>query len=121
MMSSGLCRAWVWAKSRARGREGRGRFMGPLDPDAPRLAVTHWRLLGSGQGRSLLQLRLDTGRKNQIRVHMREFKHPIIGDARYGAASDPIGRLALHASELGFTHPGTGQAVRFVSPAPAEF
>ena len=109
------------ARGRRDGREGRGRFMGPLDPDAPRLAVTHWRLLGSGQGRSLLQLRLDTGRKNQIRVHMREFKHPIIGDARYGAASDPIGRLALHASELGFTHPGTGQAVRFVSPAPAEF
>lgn len=99
----------------------RGRFMGPLDDDAPRLAVTHYRVLGTGDGRSLLQLRLDTGRKNQIRIHMQEFKHPIIGDARFGATSDPIGRLALHASELAFTHPATGQTVRFNSPAPASF
>lgn len=100
------------------GPRGRG---GPLEDDAPRLAVTHWRVLGAGQDRSLLQLRLETGRKNQIRVHMQEFKHPIIGDARYGATTDPIGRMALHASELGFTHPGTGQMMRYFSPAPAEF
>jgi 23S rRNA pseudouridine1911/1915/1917 synthase len=99
----------------------RGRFMGPLDDDAPRLAVTHYRVLGTGEGRSLLQIRLDTGRKNQIRIHMQEFKHPIIGDARYGAATNPIGRLALHASELAFTHPTTGQTIRFNSPAPASF
>ncbi len=97
------------------------RFMSPPDADAPRLAVTHWRMLGAGRGRSLLQVRLETGRKNQIRVHMKEFKHPIVGDARYGATTDPIGRMALHASELGFTHPGTGQSVRYSSPAPASF
>jgi 23S rRNA-/tRNA-specific pseudouridylate synthase/ubiquinone/menaquinone biosynthesis C-methylase UbiE len=91
------------------------------DPQAPRLAVTHWRLLSRGNGRSLVQLRLETGRKNQIRVHMQEFKHPIVGDRRYGATTDPTGRVCLHASELGFTHPGTGQTVRFSSPAPASF
>ena len=117
------------ARETARARRSAGpsgprhaeRFMGKQDDDAPRLAVTHYRVLGTGEGRSLLQLRLDTGRKNQIRVHMQEFKHPIIGDARYGASTDPIGRLALHATELGFTHPTKGQSVRFSSPAPASF
>lgn len=103
------------------GRDSGGGHMGPQDADAPRLAVTHWRVIGAGQGRTLLQLKLETGRKNQIRVHMQEFKHPIIGDARYGAATNPISRLALHASELAFTHPGTGQPVRYVSQPPASF
>ncbi|MCC6678811.1 MAG: methyltransferase domain-containing protein [Phycisphaerales bacterium] len=89
--------------------------------DGPKLAVTHYRVIASGEGRSLIQLRLETGRKNQIRVHMKEMAHPIIGDERYGAATNPIGRMALHASELGFTHPKTGQTVRFMSPVPASF
>jgi 23S rRNA-/tRNA-specific pseudouridylate synthase/SAM-dependent methyltransferase len=97
------------------------RFKGTQDEGGPRLAVTHWRLIAAGKGRSLLQLRLETGRKNQIRVHLQEFRHPIIGDARYGATTDPIHRLALHATELGFTHPTTGQTVRYRSPAPASF
>lgn len=109
------------ASARPRGGRDRGPHMGPQDADAPRLAVTHWRVVGTGQGRTLLQLKLETGRKNQIRVHMQEFKHPIIGDARYGAATNPISRLALHASELAFTHPGTGQPVRYTSPPPASF
>ncbi|MEX2218965.1 MAG: pseudouridine synthase [Phycisphaerales bacterium] len=98
-----------------------GDAAGPRDPGAPKLAVTHWRVLAAGRGRSLLQLRLETGRKNQIRVHMQEFKHPIAGDYRYGSQSDPLQRLALHASELGVRHPSTGQTVRFHSPAPAGF
>lgn len=109
-------------------RYGRGarspeadRFKGPPDEGGPRLAVTHWRVLSTGKGRSLLQLRLETGRKNQIRIHMQQFGHPIVGDARYGATEDPIGRLGLHAAELGFTHPTTGQAVRYRSPAPVSF
>jgi 23S rRNA-/tRNA-specific pseudouridylate synthase/SAM-dependent methyltransferase len=100
---------------------GAGRAGGPEGEDQPRLAVTHYRVLAVGQGRSLVQLRLETGRKNQIRVHMQEFGRPIAGDRRYGGASDPIGRLCLHATELGFSHPVTGQAVRFSSPAPAAF
>jgi 23S rRNA pseudouridine1911/1915/1917 synthase len=86
-----------------------------------RLAVTHWRVIETGCGRSLLQVRLETGRKNQIRVHMQEMKRPIVGDRRYGAATDPISRVCLHAVELGFMHPATKQTVRFSSPTPAPF
>ncbi len=93
--------------------EGRG--------DHPKPAVTHWRVMEAALGRSLLQVRLETGRKNQIRVHMKEVGHPIVGDRRYGAATDPIGRVCLHAAELGFAHPATGQVVRYRSPIPGPF
>jgi 23S rRNA-/tRNA-specific pseudouridylate synthase/SAM-dependent methyltransferase len=86
-----------------------------------KLAVTHWRVVAAGTGRTLLQVRLETGRKNQIRVHMAGMSHPIVGDRRYGAATDPIGRVCLHATELGFGHPATGQTMRFSSPMPREF
>jgi len=94
------------------------------DDDEPRqakLAVTHYRVLAVGKGRTLLQVRLETGRKNQIRVHMQEAKHPIVGDRRYGAQTDPLGRLCLHAIELGFAHPVGGETVRFRSAAPGPF
>lgn len=87
------------------------------DQDA-KLAVTHYRVVESAYGKAHVNVRLETGRKNQIRVHMQEIKHPIVGDRRYGAATDPIGRVCLHASELGFTHPGDGKERRFFSPAP---
>jgi RluA family pseudouridine synthase len=92
-----------------------------------RLAVTHYRVVSAspgvlaGTGATFLQVRLDTGRKNQIRVHMADLGHPIVGDQRYGAVSDPLGRVALHAAELGFTHPRTGQGVRYSSPTPMTF
>lgn len=89
--------------------------------DHPKLAVTHWRVMETALGRSLLQVRLETGRKNQIRVHMKSIGHPIVGDRRYGAATDPIGRVCLHAAELGFAHPATGQVVRYRSPVPGPF
>jgi len=105
--------------------------VGPRDPkrrddddergDAPKLAVTHWRVQYAGHARTLLQVRLETGRKNQIRVHMRDFGHPIVGDRRYGALTDPIERVCLHATELGFNHPTTGRMTRFQSPPPAGF
>jgi len=90
------------------------------DQDA-KLAVTHYRVMESAYGKALVNVRLETGRKNQIRVHMQEIKHPIVGDRRYGAATDPIGRVCLHASELGFTHPGDGKERRFFSAAPVAF
>lgn len=97
--------------------------------DAPQLAVTHYRVLACGLGRALVQLRLGTGRKNQIRVHMSEAGHPLVGDYRYRApgepygapVSDPISRLCLHAVELGITHPSKGETMRFTSPAPDAF
>ncbi|MFM9996082.1 MAG: pseudouridine synthase [Phycisphaerales bacterium] len=94
---------------------------GPPARDEPKLAVTHYRVLGSGSGRTLIQLRLGTGRKNQIRVHMKEWGRPIVGDQRYGAKTDPARRLCLHAAELGFRHPATGEAARFRSPPPPGF
>lgn len=94
---------------------------GPLEPDAPRLAVTHWQARAFGHGRTLVQCRLETGRKNQIRVHLSEAGHPIVGDLRFGASADPIGRVALHATELGFVHPGTGISVRYRSAPPPTF
>lgn len=89
--------------------------------DHAKLAVTHWRAVAAGSGRTLLQVRLETGRKNQIRVHMQGIGHPIVGDRRYGAQTDPIGRVCLHATELGLAHPASGQTLRFSSPMPREF
>lgn len=94
--------------------------------NTPQLAVTHYRVVEVGPKRTLIQVRLETGRKNQIRVHMSEMGHPLIGDWRYRGTGpkecdDPMGRLCLHATELGFTHPATGESMRFTSPAPEEF
>lgn len=87
----------------------------------PLRAITHYRVRRVGHARSLLAVRLESGRKNQIRVHMQDLKHPIVGDRRYGATTDPLGRVCLHAVELGFTHPGAKQAVRFLSEPPGAF
>jgi 23S rRNA pseudouridine1911/1915/1917 synthase len=85
-----------------------------------RVAVTRWRVLRAGPRHSLLELHLETGRRNQIRVHLAGAGHPIAGDAAYGARTDPFGRLALHARVLAFDHPGTRARLRFVSPPPRE-
>nr|WP_246042359.1 RluA family pseudouridine synthase [Cohnella pontilimi] len=84
-------------------------------------AVTHYKVLRSSKTYSLLEVRLETGRKNQIRVHMQDIGHPIAGDKKYGAKTKPIGRLGLHASVLAFVHPSTGQLMRFESPVPKAF
>lgn len=92
----------------------------PEGPDS-KLAVTRYRTLAAGHGRTLLEVSLDTGRKNQIRVHMKQLGHPIVGDRRYGASSSPIGRLALHARTLRFVHPVTRREMNFSTPVPAAF
>lgn len=84
-------------------------------------AVTNYRTLKRKNGYSLVELKLDTGRKNQIRVHMQDLKHPIAGDMKYGAQTDPCGRICLHAFKLEFTHPITGEFMRFKTDYPAEF
>ncbi|GAB5495503.1 MAG: hypothetical protein Phyf2KO_05830 [Phycisphaerales bacterium] len=86
-----------------------------------RPAVTHYRVLGQAGSHALVQLKLETGRKHQIRVHMADMGHPLVGDQRYGSGPSQLKRLALHASELAFRHPGTGQRVRFSCPAPSSF
>ena len=91
------------------------------NPDEGQLAVTRYRVLKRGNGYSLLEVSLDTGRKNQIRVHMKDLGHPIAGDRKYGAKSSPIHRLALHAQTLRFVHPITRREMSFTTPVPASF
>ncbi|MFG0284661.1 MAG: pseudouridine synthase [Phycisphaerales bacterium JB039] len=86
---------------------------------AARPAVTHYRVLGQSGGHALLAVTLDTGRKHQIRAHLSEQGSPVAGDRRYGARTDPLGRMCLHAWRLEFAHPVGGRALRFESPAPA--
>lgn len=86
------------------------------------LAITHVKPLVSRRGQTLLECRLETGRTNQIRIHLAELGHPILGDVKYGPlANDPLPtRLALHAIELEFEHPLTGESLRFESECPRE-
>lgn len=91
------------------------------DPDKGQLAVTYYRTLRTRGRYSLVELSLATGRKNQIRVHMKEAGHPIAGDRRYGAPASPIHRLALHAQTLRFVHPTTRRDMSFSTPIPSSF
>jgi 23S rRNA pseudouridine1911/1915/1917 synthase len=88
--------------------------------DATRHAVTHFAVLARSEWRTLVSLRLETGRRHQIRVQLADVGCPIIGDKKYGAKSDPAGRLGLHAVKLEFPHPVTGERMKFVSPLPKE-
>jgi len=82
------------------------------------LAITHYRVLQKGRANALLEITLETGRKNQIRVQMAGMGHPIAGDRKYGATTDPARRLGLHSSELKFRHPVSGIPMNFQSPLP---
>src|SRR5213596_2293558 len=110
----------------------------PPKPSSTR-AATAWRVLEGFGGASLLELVLETGRTHQIRVHLSHIRHPVIGDPVYGgrgkkllslelgerslhsALLECLPRQALHASELGFAHPVTGEALRFEAPLPEDF
>ncbi len=83
-----------------------------------RHAITHYRLLKHNRHRSLVELTLETGRRHQIRVQLSSLGCPIVGDEKYGAKSDPAGRLGLHSSFLRLIHPVTTQELRFTSPLP---
>lgn len=86
-----------------------------------RLAVTRYKVEGRGHGLSLVEFTLDTGRKNQIRVHAAELGNPIMGDRKYGATQNRLGRLCLHAKTLRFAHPVTRKDMYFESPVPSGF
>lgn len=83
-------------------------------------AVTHYKCLKAKNGMSLLEVNIDTGRRNQIRVHMSEAGHPIVGDKKYGSKSNPIGRLALHASKLWIVDPRNGKLLKLEAHVPRE-
>ncbi len=92
------------------------------DENKGQLAITRYRVLKRGNGYTLIEFSLDTGRKNQIRVHAsKELGHPIVGDRKYGAKASPIHRLALHARTLRFAHPITRKDMNFELPIPSRF
>ncbi|GHT39464.1 pseudouridine synthase [Bacteroidia bacterium] len=91
------------------------------DEDSGKRAITHYRILRKNDEYAMLKVELETGRKNQIRVHMQEIGHPIIGDKKYGAAPSPVGRIGLHARVLAFVHPVTHENMRFETPIPKKF
>lgn len=92
----------------------------PVD-NGGKFAVTHYRQLRTDGRHTLVELKLETGRKNQIRVHMQDLGTPVCGDIKYGNGDDPIGRLALHAFRLNLYHPITGEPLQFDTPIPKSF
>ena len=81
-------------------------------------AITEYRTVKRGRKHALLEVTLQTGKKNQIRVHLAERGHPVAGDKKYGAHANPAGRLGLHACSLSFTHPVRGERIRLTSALP---
>ncbi|QIK69664.1 RluA family pseudouridine synthase [Erysipelothrix sp. HDW6C] len=84
-------------------------------------AITHYKVIKKTENLSVLKVNLDTGRKNQIRVHMNDIGHPIIGDRKYDAKTNPIKRMGLHAYRLTIKNPKTHKVMDFVSPLPPKF
>jgi tRNA pseudouridine32 synthase/23S rRNA pseudouridine746 synthase/23S rRNA pseudouridine1911/1915/1917 synthase len=91
------------------------------DPNTGEKAITHYQTRATSKFYSWLEITLETGRKNQIRVHCQQAGHSVVGDKKYGAKSNKIKRLALHAHLLALDHPVTHQPLRFESPVPSEF
>jgi 23S rRNA pseudouridine1911/1915/1917 synthase len=84
-------------------------------------AITHYKKIKNNKEYSLLEVFIDTGRKNQIRVHMSDLGHPVIGDKKYGSTKSPLNRLGLHAHVLEFEHPITKKVMRFEAKIPKKF
>ncbi len=90
-------------------------------PEDGQKAITHYKVMKTGNQFSLLDVKLETGRKNQIRVHMKDLGYPVTDDKKYGSKLNPIGQMGLHARVLAFKHPVTGRILRFDTPIPGKF
>lgn len=95
-------------------------FSSPVD-NGGKYAITHFYVLDRSDRYSLVEFQLETGRKNQIRVHCADMHHPVCGDVKYGNGDNPCDRLCLHAYVLCFYHPVTHQPMEFSTPIPKEF
>lgn len=95
-------------------------YSSPVD-NGGKFAITHFRTLRKNDNYSLVELKLETGRKNQIRVHLQDLHHPVCGDIKYGNGDDPCGRLCLHAFRLDFYHPITNEHMHFETAMPKAF
>lgn len=91
------------------------------DKKNSQFAITHYKLVKTNHKYSLVDVNIDTGRKNQIRVHMGSLGNFIVGDDKYGDPTDPLGRLGLHAYALHFNHPITGKQYKFETKIPQQF
>ncbi|MDR1116669.1 MAG: RluA family pseudouridine synthase [Oscillospiraceae bacterium] len=112
--SSGVIRSWL--------KQTKTLLVYSSDkPGGGKEAVTRYTLICASDSLSLLSVSLETGRKNQIRVHMKDIGHPVVGDGKYGSVTNPISRLGLHANLLVLNHPVTGKELRFESPYPPQF
>ena len=111
---SGTISSWITENSAFRV------YSNPTD-NGGQHAITHYRRIQANKDCSLLEVLLETGRKNQIRVHMEELGHPVMGDKKYGASGNPLRRVGLHATALAFLHPRTGELVRFEAEVPQIF
>jgi len=109
----GTIRTWL--------KESRAQTMYVSASGDGQLAITHYKVLQEGPNFSLLEVRLETGRKNQIRVHMQSLGHSVVGDRRYGSKKRGLGRMGLHARVLAFHHPTTNELLRFETPIPVSF
>jgi 23S rRNA pseudouridine1911/1915/1917 synthase len=89
-------------------------------PDA-KLGITHYKTIRLLDNYALLDIKTETGRKNQIRVHLSDIGCPIVGDRKYGASAEFIRRVRLHACSISFPHPVTGEMIRVESPMPDGF
>jgi 23S rRNA pseudouridine1911/1915/1917 synthase len=111
---NGTLRSWL--------KEGPDRKMIEVNqPDGAKLAVTHYRVLKTLPGHTLLEIELETGRKNQVRVHLAGMGCPLVGDRRYGADDAVLRRIRLHSFYLSFPHPVSGRLLEFRSPMPKAF
>ena len=89
--------------------------------NAGKRAITHFKLIETNKKYSLLEVKPETSVKNQIRVHMQDIEHPIVGDKKYGATHNPIHRIGIHSYILSFKHPVTNEQMHFELPVPGEF
>lgn len=95
-------------------------YSSPVD-NGGKLAITHFHVIDRTTEHTLVEFKLETGRKNQIRVHSADMGHPVCGDVKYGNGDDPLHRLCLHAWLLCFHHPITGEPMEFETPIPTVF
>ncbi|WP_300393727.1 RluA family pseudouridine synthase [Fusobacterium sp.] len=96
-------------------------FSSEKEIEGSKKAITHYNVLKRSKGFSLVEAKIETGRKNQIRVHMQTLGHSVVGDKKYGATTNPLGRLGLHAKSIIFKHPKTGKVLSFQTGIPVKF